>query len=415
MSRPRSLAVGVVTALVLVTGGAAQAGSRHVSVRVQSRAHRPAGSVALFGAARGTFQAVKDITGPQARKTVFFGLFRSDSVATSVNPAGGDDGLICGNDGDILPVRALRTTPHLQERRIDARRFLDEGGPDFDFFCDGVAVQGKLALATGDSQGLVQLIRRKGTWQIDTRVRSPGLNDGGVPHRPGWIAFRDSTTTANLFRGVDIAPRPLADGTALAVAIDRTSGTVVVVRGVGTAKPQVVGALQDDVLQGPSDYGNGGIAFLPGSRDRAVVLTGSGFAVLTLHDPSTPRLKVATTLGDGLTEPTSITVSHDGRHLAVAAGPTVYGFSNVQGAASQGTPFHAQTSFSLATVGDQLVSDVAYTGKSTLVVLHGRVDQPVPWHLTLVKNVPAGHHSVKGSTRTTPPDQDGSLSVWPSP
>ena len=86
----------------------------------------------------------------------------------------------------------------------------------------------------------------------------------------------------------------------------------------------------------------------------------------------------------------------------------------MRGALTHGTPFAAQTSFSLSSADDELVSDVGYTGKDTLVVLHGRVDQPVAWHLTLVKNVPAGHHAVKGSTRTSPPDQIGSLSVWPT-
>ena len=166
--------------------------------------------------------------------------------------------------------------------------------------------------------------------EVDRRVHSRGLNAGGLAHRPGWIAFRSSTTQSNLFRGVDIAPRPLANGKYLAVAIDRVTGTVVVVQGVGTAKPKVVGALQDDALIGPSDYGNGGIAFPPASRDRALILTQTGFAVLTLHDPSAPRLKAVTTLGDGLTQPTGIAVSNDGDHLAVSAGPTVYGFSGVR-------------------------------------------------------------------------------------
>ena len=256
MPRPaRSLVTaGALTALAaLAATGSAQAATRqqphpaarafhHVTVRVESRSHRPAGSVALFGAAHGTFQAVKNITGPKARNTAFFGLYRSDSVATAVNPVGGNDGLLCGNDGDILPVHTLRTAPRLQKQRIDGRQFFDEGGTDFDFFCDGVAVRGSFALATGDSQGLAQLIRKKGQWKIDRRVHSRGLNAGGLAHRPGWIAFRSSTTQSNLFRGVDIAPRPLANGKYLAVAIDRVTGTVVVVQGVGTAKPKVVGA-----------------------------------------------------------------------------------------------------------------------------------------------------------------------------
>ena len=176
-----------------------------------------------------------------------------------------------------------------------------------------------------------------------------------------------------------------------------------------------MGSVQDDALVGLSDYGNGGIAFPPGSRDRAVILTKTGFAAPhACDDPSAPRLKAATTCRRRTHPPTGIAVSNDGNHLAVSAGPTVYGFSGVHGALTSGTPFATQTSFDPGSTDDELVSDVAYTGKDTLVVLHGRVDQPVAWRLTLVKNVPAGHHAVKGSTKTTPPDQFGSLSVWPT-
>jgi hypothetical protein len=387
-----------------------------VSVRVESRSHRPAKSVALLGAGRGNFQAVKDVDGPRARKTVFFGLYRQDSAATAVNPVGGDDGLICGNDGDVLPVKNLRTTPRLQRQRIDGRPFANEGGGDFDFFCAGAAVQGSFALATGDSQGLLQLVRAKGTWKVDRRVHSPGRNDAGLRHQRGWIDFRDSTTSAALFEDVAIAPRPLPGHGFPAVALDRVDGSLVVIDGAGTAHPHVLGSLQDDSLSnGEITKGNGGIAFLPGSRDRAVVLTQTGVDVLSLRDPSTPRLRVPTTVGDGLTQPTSVAVSSDGDHLAVAAGQTVYGYAGLHGAAVHGSPLTPQTSFVLGSAPGELVTDVAYTARDTLVVLHGRSGSGTRWHLTLVKRVPEGHHAVRGSTPTSQPDGPGSLSVWPAP
>jgi len=68
------------------------------------------------------------------------------------------------------------------------------------------------------------------------------------------------------------------------VAIDRLDQTLVVVQGAGTGTPKAVGALEGAALaNGTVNDGNTGIAFLPSSPNRAVIVTTKGFAVLDLR------------------------------------------------------------------------------------------------------------------------------------
>lgn len=376
-----------------------------------------ADSVGLFGARDGSFQAVSGVSGKTPKDTHFFDLGGS-AASTSVNPKGGKDGIVCKDGSLIKPVEKLRGTPRLASHDINASAYVDEGGVNFNFNCEGVAVHGDFGLAAGDSQGLLQLRRKNGVWKIDKRVQSPGLNDGfpRVKHQPGWIDFPDSVTKSVFFTGVVIASKALPSGKFLALSIDRDNGVIVVVKGVGTAHPKVVGALDADAIaRGDRAFGNGGMAFLPTSPDKAVVTTETGFAVLDLSNPAEPRLRVKTTIGDGSVEPSSITVSSDGDHVAVARGGKVYGYRNVLAAAKHRKPFKHQTTFDLSDLASERVSDVAYTGNDTLAVLHGDELDATAWALTLVKKVPQGDHRVRGSLTTTEPDEDGTLSVWPAP
>jgi hypothetical protein len=145
-----------------------------------------------------------------------------------------------------------------------------------------------------------------------------------------------------------------------------------------------------------------------------VISTGSGFAVLDLRKPAVPALKVATTVAGGAVAPASITVSSDGDHLAVAVGSRVFGYANVLGAVKRGEAFRKQVSFRLGTESGELVDDVGYTLKDRLAVLHGKAGSTTGWGLTVVSRVPAGHHTVGASFRTTAPVTAGTLSVWPS-
>jgi hypothetical protein len=403
-------ALGAVSAMTAMISSTATAVTPH-------RATTAAGSIALFGAQLGDFQVVKGLSGTTPHKTALLDVSTSRAWATSINPAKGNDGLLCLDSGTVYPVHRLRTAPALQGTPIDASGFTGEGGSGYGFFCDGNAVHGSFGLATGDSQGLLQLARKNGTWKVDTRVQSPGLNEANQPHKHGWINFPNALTgVATEFNNVVIAPRPLANGKFLAVAIDRSDQTLVVVTGVGTATPHAAGVLSGAALANLTvNDGNTGIAFLPSSPNRAVIVTKTGFAALDLRKPSDPRLRNKKTVGTGTVEPSSISVSSDGDHLAVSAGKQVYGYSNVIAGVTQGKSFHLQTSFHLGTSGTEAVDDVAYTADDTLVVLHGDSASAPDWFLTLVRKVPAGHHQILGSTSTTMPEKAGSLSVWPAP
>lgn len=429
MSRrtPALLAIGALAAVSALVGSGADAATQHQharaahahpSVQLQDRASKAAGSVTVFGAQTGSFQVATGVNGSKAHKSALVTVGTSDAVVSAINPVGGKDSLLCTEGQTIFQVNGLRTTPHLKGAGIDASGYTGEGGTGYHFFCYSLAVHGTFALATADSQGLLQLVRKHGTWKIDKRVQFPGLNDDGQPHLPGWIDIRDHTTASTLFDTVAIAPKPLPNGKFLAVTVDREDGddTVAVVKGVGTAKPKVVGAVTDHALASrATEFGHAGIAFLPGSADKALIATKNGFAVLGLGDPAHPVIKHQRFIAaaHGPVDPTSLAISADGDHVAVAIGNRVYAYKNVLAAVTKGRAFKPQTSFRLAKGADETVSDVQYTANDTLAVLHGPASTTTGWALTLVKKVPQGHHVIKGSTATTAPDEAGSLSVWP--
>jgi hypothetical protein len=431
MSRrtPALLAIGALAAVSALVGSGADAATQHRhpldathphprSVHLEDRASKPSGSVAVFGTQAGSFQIASGVNGAKAHKTALVTVASNDAVASAINPVGGKAALLCTEGQTIFQVQGLRTTPHLKGAGIDASGYTGEGGSNYHFFCYSLAVHGTFALATGDSQGLLQLVRKNGAWKVDTRVQFPGLNDAGQPHLPGWIDIRDRTTPATLFDTVAIAPNALPNGKFLAVTVDREDNddTVAVVKGVGTAKPKVVGSVTNHALSsGATQFGHAGIAFLPGSADKALIATKNGFAVLGLGDPAHPVIKHQKFIAaaHGPVDPTSLTISADGDHVAVAVGNRVYAYKNVLAAIKKGRHFKLQTSFRLAPGADEAVADIQYTANDTLAVLHGPSTTPTGWALTLVKKVPKGRHAIKGSTATTAPEGAGSLSVWP--
>jgi hypothetical protein len=438
---PLLASAGVLTAVsAMVATTAADAATQHLgasssyagtpAVSVQRGSARHAGSAAVFGAANGDFQFVRGLTGTRPHKTSLIGVSVRNAVASAINPVRGKDALLCTRNHTIRQVNGVRSTPHRKGPGIDASAYTDEGGVGYRMACRSVAMHGRFALATAHSQGLVQLRRKNRVWRIDRRVHFPGVNDAGNPHRRGWIDFRDSTVLATQFGTVAIAPEPLPNGKFLALTADREEDNpnhdaIVVVSGVGTAKPRVRGAVTDpglaihDVSFGAGmDFGNAGITFVPGTARRAIVLTRTGFAVLGLDKPSHPRMQLRTRIGAAVgspLDPSSLTISANGVHLAVAVGNRIYGYKDVPATAGKPRHFKLRTSFTLGSGADEAVTDLAYTPDNTLVVLHGNAASSTDWFLTLVRKVPAGHPSIGGSTRTTPPADVGSLSVWPTP
>jgi hypothetical protein len=440
MSRrmPALIAVGALTATTVLIATTADASTQHqhrtsaphhapLAVHLQSTTAKASGSVGVFGASVGDFQVVRGITGTKAKKSALLDVTTGDAIASVVNPVGGNDALFCDTSGKVFVAKHVRTSPQLLMTPINTHRFTDEGDSGYGSYCYSVAMHEKFALATADSQGLIQLIRRKGDWKIDRRVHSPGHNDADNPHRRGWIDVKDSTTKATLLNQVQIAPKPLPNGKFLAVALDRDEDkakrdTAVVFSGVGTAKPKVMGAVSsralaiDDDAFGDMNYGTGGMAFVPGSANKALILTRTGFAVLGLNNAAHPRLKNRKSIsGTDSAQPNSITISRDGDHVAVAVGRTVYAYKNVRAAIAKGKRFKLQTSFHVSSDMDDVITDVGYTSNNNLLVLHGPSSSSTGWALTVVRKVPAGHHAIKGSTSTTAPEDRGTLSLYRTP
>jgi hypothetical protein len=409
--RRRSSAVLVVGGLIAfsVTGTGAAGAAAHAH-HPGSRAARQASSVALVGSANATFRVAKGVTGAKPRRTARLALHANRSVASSI-AADGNTALACTDSTAVTPLHSLRTKAKA-DKPLNAARFSSEGGKGFIFFCEGVSLRGSFALVAGDSLGVAQLLRRHGTWKVDARVRSPGVNESGHAHRPGWIRFRKSGTSTR-YTSVSVAPRPLRGGGYLAVAVNRQDGTVAVVKGAGTPQARQVGLLTSPRLaDAAAEFGTGGVAWQPGAGNRALIATNEGFAVLDLRHPARPRLERATRVGSGAA-PRSLTVSPDGDHLAVVAGRRVFGYRHLHAAVAKGRKPRLQTSFRLGGKGRDAPTDVAYTANGNLVVVHG--DDRNGWSVTVVQRVTRGHHAVRGSMPTTRPAASGSLSVWPAP
>ena len=425
---PALAAVGALAAMSALVATHADAATQH-RARLQGGAARGAASVAVFGAAQGDFQVVRGLTGTKAHKTGLLDAGVRNAVSSAVNPVRGKDGLMCTRNHTIHLMKGLRRAPHLVRPGIDASAYTDEGGSGYRMVCHSVAVHGHFALVSAHSQGLLQLRRKHHVWRIDKRVHFRGVNDAGDRHRRGWIDIRDGVAEATQFDTVAIAPEPLPNGRFLALAAAREEtnpnhDAIVVIAGAGTAKPKVKGAVTDAGLGihdvsfgGRMDFGNGGLAFVPGTAQRALVLTRTGFAVLGLTKPSQPRLQLRTRIDAAVgspLDPSSLAVSANGRHIAVAVGGRVYGYKDTVSKAGR-RHFKLQTSFALGSGAHEAVADLAYTPDNTLVVLHGSTASTSRWFLTLVRKVPAGHPRIKGSVMTTAPAEVGSLSVWPTP
>lgn len=395
-------------ALLGLAGTACLGGLDDAASAAGGHTQRPVSSVAVLASDNATFRVAANVAGATPRRTARLVTHDNRSVAGAI-AADGEHGLLCADSNRIYPVRALRTKARLGQP-IDASRFSGEGGKTFTFFCDGLSAHGGFALAAGDSQGVVQLVLRKGSWKVDRRVRTPGTNEAGRRHRPGWIRFAGPATSST-YRSVSVAPQVSRNAGRLAVSLDRADGTLAVVQDVGTPKAHYVGSLTTPrLVNHAAAYGTAGVAWQPAAGNRAIVATAHGFAVLDLGHPGHPRLLRSVTVGSGVS-PRSLSVSADGNHLAVAAGNRVYGYGHVRDAVGHGRRFRLQTSFRLGRGRGELVTDVAYTPTDSLAVLHGVSGGA--WSLTLVGRVPRGHHHVNHSMPTTRPGAAGSLTVWP--
>jgi hypothetical protein len=405
-----ALAAGALT-VTAIASAPASAGYRAPS------AAKPATSLGVIGVGDNKIEYLDSLAGGAPKVLKVITAKYADGIDGTALDASGTSSLIGSDLGAALAITKSRTTPTVSPQ-IDLNAFGDEGGDDYHFYSEGIAISGNAALVSSDERGVAQLIRKAGRWQIDTRVYFPGKTDAGFQRARGFIPFPHDLDAKN-YDGIVTSPTALPNGKYLAVATAREdgSGTFAVIEGVGTAKPKV-GTLVDPTLEsagyGP-DEGTGGVAFSPATPRRAVATTPSGFVVVNLTNPLKPALQSPTTVGTAELA-RSISVSADGDHVAELVGDDVYVYSGLlTTAASAPLTLVATISLGDAPNSDNKPNgfDVAYLANNTLAVSHG--DDTSGYKLTMyseaTSSTPVAHGSVALAGE---PDGANSLSVWPS-
>ena len=334
---------------------------------------------------------VNSLTSPPSSATT---LTHTGSItAGSAISPDGTNGLVGTANGDLWPVSNPLGSPTIGPA-LDVSQFTGEGGAGFSVFTDGVAIapDGTAGLATADSQGAMALTHSSGSWAVDTSVQSPGLNEAGNPHQPGWVRAPTIAADATLYDGVVISQTKDAGGHYVGLLMDAHDSTVAVVTGLGTAGTKVSGTATDSTniglgYGGGHDYGTGGMAFSPTSAARAVVVTTNGFEVLDLSNPADPTFGSLTLIAAASANngSRSIAVAPDGNHVAVAVNDQVYFFSGLVTA----TPANPLTQSTSPLTLPGAVNSLNYTSSGNLVVNYD--------------NAAAGELAViSGSTGSTP-------------
>jgi hypothetical protein len=355
------------------------------------------------------FQSLSD--GSPTKLGLVGSKFTEDIEGTAIDSSGAN-ALVATDAGSVASLRTPGTRPRFG-RLLNLNQFGGEGAPDFNFFSEGVAIRGNSALVTSDERGVVQLIRKSGTWRVDTRVHFPGKTDAGFPRARGFIPFPKGADPEEEYDGIAISPTALPNGKYLAVSVDHGERKLTVIEGVGTATPKVA-TLSDPSLDFSSnfspDIGNGGVAFSPATPTRAAIATATGFAVLNLSRPLHPKLQSPTLVGTA-TDAESIGVSPNGRFVVEAVADTAYVYSGLLTTAA-GSPL---SPVSMIDAGDSVgeIFDVAYFANSILAVVHG--DSSNGYKLTMYKAATTATPTIANSAQLAArPESSNTLSVWPS-
>ena len=291
------------------------------------------------------------------------------AVGSAIAPDG-SVALEATKSGTIDVITSPLTSP-TAGTPIDVSNFTAEGGSGYHSYNDGVAItpDGKAGLATADSQGAIALVRSGSTYVVNTAVQSPGLNQAGQPHQPGWIEAPGNATT---YDGVVISQSEVASGNYVGLLMDASDNTIAVVTGVGSPYVKVAGTVSDPMFaygyNGSSDYGTGGMAFSPTTTTRAVTVTRTGFAVLDLSNPMSPSVLSSTAIaGASSGSVVSTAVAPDGNHVAVAAGSSLYFYSGLA-KDTVGTPLTSSAS-PITFAGP--IASIAYAKGGNLIVNYG--------------------------------------------
>ena len=398
-----ALIFGGVSALASVAGasgnGSNSAGQRSHSGSLSPRVVPHSGGGPLSSAAFvPTSDTTLDVAGPVNSLTSAPGsattlTHTGNTTAGSAIAPDGTNGLVGTNDGDLWPVSNPLSSPVIGPA-LDVSQFTGEGGSGFNVFTDGVAIapDGTAGLATADSQGAIALTHSSGSWAVDTSVQSPGLNEAGNPHQPGWVRAPTIAADAIFYDGVVISQTKDAGGHYVGLLMDASDSTVAVVTGLGTSGTKVAGTATDTTnitfaYNGNDDWGTGGMAFSPASASRAVVVTKNGFEVLDLSNPAAPTFGSLTPIAAASSHngSQSIAVAPDGNHVAVAVNDQVYFFSGLVMA----TPANPLTQSASPLTLPGAVNSLNYTSSGNLVVNYD--------------NAAAGELAViSGSTGSTP-------------
>jgi hypothetical protein len=377
---------------------------------VIAAAATPATSLGLIGLDDNRTEVFQALSGGSPTKLgLVASKFTTDIQGTAIDSSGAN-ALVAIDSGSVASLRTLRTRPRIGGL-INLSQFGGEGGPDFNFFSQGVAIRGNSALVTSEERGVVQLIRKSGGWRVDTRVHFPGLTDAGFPRARGFIAFPGKEEDE--YDGIAISPTALPNGKYLAVSVDHRASKLTVIEGVGTAAPKVA-TLSDPSLDIPSEFspddGNGGVAFSPATPTRAVIATATGFAVLNLSRPLHPRLQSVTVVGTA-DQAESIAVAADGSHVVEAVADIAHIYSGLLTSAA-GAPLSPLSTIDPGDMSGR-ISDVAYLVNRTLALVHGN---PIDgFILTMFKNATTATPTIaNGAPLAAVPEGSNTLSVWPS-
>ncbi|HVX23290.1 MAG TPA: hypothetical protein VHB02_18255 [Acidimicrobiales bacterium] len=311
----------------------------------------------------------------------------------------GESALLSTDTGLVAVVNSPLTTPSVAAP-INLSKFTGEGGPTYNAFSYSVAItpEGQTALVSLDSQGVAALTHASGSWAVDTGVQSPGTNQAGDPHQPGWVraptttATPTTTTNTTLYDSVVISRTTGADGHYVGLALDQDDEAVAAITGVGTSGVKFAGVLADPGVGGAlGDRGNGGMAFSPTTATKAVVPTADGFEGIDLSDPAHPAVVSKTDIPGAATTAgaSSVAVAPDGDHVVVAVGDTLYFYGGLSTAAAS-SPLQ-QSADPLTLPG--IVASLEYTASGNLVVEYATgATATTQLHLAIVS----------GSTTTSP-------------
>jgi len=362
-------------------GGAGSAPHAHV-------AHAALTSGGTFSTAAivPTSDTTVDVAGPA--NSIAGSITGATTVTTPVPSRGFPTGSAFGPDGHTALVSTnantidqltnpLSSSPTVTT--LNVGQFSGEGGPSYTVYTEGVAItpDGTAGLATADSQGVIALKRTGTTWGVDTSVQSPGLNQAGHPHQPGWIEAPTIPAGATLYNGVTISATTGVDGHYVGLLMDAQDNTVAVVTGVGASAVKVSGTVTDatniaDDDNGGyystfDDYGNGGMSFSPTTATQAAVVTTGGFGVLNLTNPASPTLGSLTSVpGAAGKGAQSIAVAPDGNHVAVAVGDVLHFYTGLLNATA-GSPL---TQSAPPITFDRIIYSLNYTASGNLTVVN---------------------------------------------